>query len=570
MVQHASKSEPVSPRSMPKALILSALSIIAAIFIGVVASNLSREDLERRYHQFYLRDAHLLRTMVQLHDHMSDAEALETISEAWEVLKPHISDEYICVVNSQGRLVLHTAAPQTVGNYCGQNRLVPTTGFPASNLEQLLKINKDYVGGYISSAGQDQIAAFVSLPARGWILGVHRSRELFRQEIDTSFLFLKGAFWLVCGVLMPLSLYLVYRSIAADRRHILQTETALRQSEERLRSVLENADDGFFQTTPEGRFLEANPAMARMLGFETREELLQSASNAAFQYFVESSRREQFFESLKKRGQLLGFDCKLHRQDGSMVWASINARQVKEAYGKVIYIEGFARDVTANRESTERIKEALTEKEVLLREIHHRVKNNMQVISSMLNLQSAKIKSPEVLDLMRDSQNRVRAMSLIHESLYQSDNLADIDLQSYVSLLASGLLVAYDMRSSGFGLQVKAEGVRLGVDQAIPCGLILNELISNSLKHAFLQGGDGELLIKAWNDDGEVGLEVKDNGVGLPPGFVVDANGSGLGLSLVKGLAENQLQGDFQLESNGGVRVLIHFPAREQPAPAGD
>jgi PAS domain S-box-containing protein len=564
MVQHTPAKESLSPKSMPTALIMSALSIIAALMIGYVASSLSQQDLERRYHEFYLRDARLLRAIAQLNYAMSNSEVLAAIAKAWDAQAPHPPDEYICVVNSEARLALHTASPSTVGNYCGQNRLVATDEVPAANLVQLLKLKTDYVGDYISSAGQAQIAAFVALPDRGWILGVHRSKESLKNEIDTSFLFLTGAFWLVCGILMPLSLFMVYRSIAADRRHILQTENALRQSEERMRSVLENADDGFFQITPEGEFLEVNPAMVRMLGYDAPEDLLEHTSKVAFQFFIESARRELFAKSLNQDSQLLGFDCRLHKRDGTMVWVSINARQVKDPSGKVAYIEGFARDVTANREATERIKNALAEKEVLLREIHHRVKNNMQVISSMLNLQSARIKSPEVMALLRDSQDRVRAMSLIHESLYQSNNLADINLQSYISRLASSLLVAYDMRNKGFGFKVEAQGVRLGVDQAIPCGLVLNELISNSLKHAFSEGSGGALEIRAWERKGEIDLEVKDDGVGLPSGFMLGDEGSGLGLSLVQGLVENQLQGTIKLESNGGVRVVIHFSAREQ------
>lgn len=549
-------------RTLPTALIMSAASIIAALLIGFVASTLSQQDLERRYHDFYLSEARLLRAVAQDKGVLSDEQALTAMAKAWEERGPHPADEYICVVDNKANLALHSAHPQTVGNYCGQNQVIATDSVPASNLDQLLELQVDYVGDYISSSGQAQIAAFAALPDRGWILGVHRSKDALAHEIGTSFLFLTGAFWVVCGVLMPLSLFMVYRSIAADRRHILQTEGALRQSEERLRNVLENADDGFFQSTLEGKFLEANPAMARLLGYSSPEELIQSVHDLARQHYVDPAQRDQLWRLLEEKGQILGFDCQFRRRDGQIVWVSVNARLVRDDDGRVLYLEGFSRDVTAEREATDRIKEALVEKEVLLREIHHRVKNNMQVISSMLNLQRSQIKNPEDLALLQESQDRVRAMSLIHESLYQSNNLADIDLKSYISSLANGLLVAYDKRGTGYDLQIAADGVRLGVDQAIPCGLVLNELLSNSLKHAYPRESQGRLGIKVFQEGGMVHLEIQDNGIGLPPDFKVDPNGAGLGLSLVQGLVENQLQGDFQLHGNGGVKVLITFPAR--------
>ncbi len=551
-----------SQRTLPTALIMSALCIIAALLMGFVASHLTQLDLERLYHEFYLREARLLRAVAQLNPALSNQAALVAINKAWDSRGPHPKDEYICIVDGKSRLVLHTAHPQTVGNYCGTNQVTASPAVPASNLEQLYKLKTDYVGDYISSSGQAQIAAFAAMPERGLMLGVHRSQDALNQEIKTSFLFLTGAFWLVCGILMPVSLYLVYRSIAADRRHILQTEKALRQSEERLRAVLEDADDGFFQSTPEGKFLEANPAMAHLLGYANPEELIASIHDMASQHYVKPERRYQLFDLLEENGRVLGFDCQLLRLDGSAVWVSLNARLVRDSDGRPKYIEGFSRDITARREATERTKESLVEKEVLLREIHHRVKNNMQVISSMLNLQRAKIKAPEDLALLQDSQQRVHAMSLIHETLYQSGNLADIDMASYIKSLASGLLVAYDKRGRGLTLQVEAAGVRLGVDQAVPCGLVLNELISNALKHAFPQGRQGRLGIKVAQGGDMVHMEIKDDGVGLPLDFVIDTQGAGLGLSLVQGLVENQLQGSFSLASEGGLRVVIAFPAQ--------
>jgi PAS domain S-box-containing protein len=206
----------------------------------------------------------------------------------------------------------------------------------------------------------------------------------------------------------------------------------------------------------------------------------------------------------------------------------------------------------------EQIKESLTEKEVLLKEIHHRVKNNMQIISSLLRLQSRDVTEKKYIDMFTDSQNRITSMSLIHEKLYQSKGLAKIDFDDYIRDLANGLFQSYGANGN-IGLKIDVRDVSLGIDSAIPCGLVVNELVTNSLKHAFPDGRRGEVLISLHPTPGNmIELIVRDNGVSIPADIDIRKTES-LGLHLVTILVENQLHGEINLDRSKGTEFLVRF-----------
>ncbi len=212
----------------------------------------------------------------------------------------------------------------------------------------------------------------------------------------------------------------------------------------------------------------------------------------------------------------------------------------------------------ALRQSETGLQESLQEKEMLLKEIHHRVKNNMQIVSSLLSLQSGYVQDPQALQIFRESQNRVYSMALIHEKLYRSDNLAQIDLSDYVRDIAHSLVLSYSNVSSGIQLNFDTEQVILGIDAAVPCGLILNELISNALKHAFPDKQSGEIKISLHNAAQQIHLQVADTGIGFPPDLDFQHTTS-LGLILVNNLVK-QLNGSIALQNHKGVVFDIDFP----------
>ena len=215
--------------------------------------------------------------------------------------------------------------------------------------------------------------------------------------------------------------------------------------------------------------------------------------------------------------------------------------------------------MTVHRKRAEaQIKAQLQEKDVLLKEVHHRVKNNMQVISSLLNLQSRQIKDPEVLEMFRESQRRIRSMALIHERLYQSSDLSRIEFSQYLRNLATHLFHSYKADSSRIRLKIDAEEVFLNINTAIPSGLIINELVSNALKHGFPEGRSGELDIDLHRVEGDgYVLQVKDDGVGFPEGLDFRKTGT-LGMQIISTLVE-QIEGRLELSRENGTAFRVEF-----------
>jgi two-component sensor histidine kinase len=213
------------------------------------------------------------------------------------------------------------------------------------------------------------------------------------------------------------------------------------------------------------------------------------------------------------------------------------------------------REEEQRRRAEREIRASLAEKETLLREIHHRVKNNLQVISSLLSLQSDASGDRDFLDLLTESQNRISSIALVHEELYKSTDLSRIDMGDYVEKLISRMATIYREERS-VECRIDADPVRLNLDQAIPCGLIVNELVTNCYKHAFRDREDGKIVVRLRRSEGMLLLDVIDDGVGIPD--PVPAGGS-LGWLLIQSLV-GQLHGSAEVERNGGTRVTVTFP----------
>ncbi|MBD2296782.1 GAF domain-containing protein [Anabaena sphaerica FACHB-251] len=214
----------------------------------------------------------------------------------------------------------------------------------------------------------------------------------------------------------------------------------------------------------------------------------------------------------------------------------------------------------AHRQKAEiKLRSALAEKEVLLKEVHHRVKNNLQIVSSLLQLQAQTLQDAEIIKAIRESQNRIESISLIHKNLYTSPNIGKLDIADYINNLVAGLLISYQIVPGKINLQTNIDSVSLNVDEAIACGLVINELISNALKHAFPNNQKGEISISLHNSSNNIELTVQDNGIGLPDGLDW-RNTNSLGLSLVYDLVTEQLEGNITVERNQGTLFHIEFP----------
>jgi two-component sensor histidine kinase len=218
----------------------------------------------------------------------------------------------------------------------------------------------------------------------------------------------------------------------------------------------------------------------------------------------------------------------------------------------------LAQEIKAREGTEARLRGALKEKEVLLKEVHHRVKNNLQIISSLLEMQSGHVRHQRIGRILRESQNRVRAMALIHEKLYQCDDLETIDLAAYLRTLALHLIRSYQIDRDAIRLEIVGDREPLSVEKAVPCGLIVNELFSNSLKHAFPNGMTGVTRLEHYREGDRVVLSVADTGVGFPPTLDY-RNTDSLGLQLVN-LLTSQLDGRIELQREQGTRFTLQFP----------
>ncbi len=293
-----------------------------------------------------------------------------------------------------------------------------------------------------------------------------------------------------------------------------------------------------------------------MWGYESPEDLLADTGFLVHNAYVDPELRHQFAQQLEEEGEITGFEVQLRRKDEGTFWVSLNARVVRDEQGNVLHYEGTAEDITARRDAQKQIEASLHEKEVLLKEIHHRVKNNLQVISSLLNMQSQYANDPMDIDLFRSSIDRIKSMALIHDKLYRSENLARIYFHDYVRLLADDLCHAYAF-GKNIAIKVDAEPISLDIDNALPLGLIINELVSNSLKHAFPDRRDGNLRLHLSSVGKEITLTVADNGVGFPEGTAFPGTKT-LGLQLVATLVE-QLEGTITLDNTAGAAFTIRF-----------
>ena len=355
--------------------------------------------------------------------------------------------------------------------------------------------------------------------------------------------------------------------IATDITRRKEAEEKLRVSEEKYRNIVETANELILTTDNENVITYVNKRIVDMLGYTT-EELI----GRPIWGFISEECSPIVKKNLKKRRQGISgsYELKLIRKDGSSVWTFLNAKPLFDKEGKYVGAMSMLTDITERKKA----EEALAEFEITRqKEIHHRIKNNLQVISSLLDLQADKFDNPKVIEAFRESQDRVISMALIHEELYKGNQTNTLNFSTYIEELAENLFQTYTLKSKNIHLNTDLEEKAFfDMDTAIPLGIIVNELVSNSLKHAFQGRDKGEIRIKLHREDGECKregskstgytLNVSDNGVGIPEGLDLEDTDS-LGLQLVTTLVD-QLDGQLELKRNNGAEFAIRFTVKEE------
>ena len=253
---------------------------------------------------------------------------------------------------------------------------------------------------------------------------------------------------------------------------------------------------------------------------------------------------------------IINFETRLKSKYGEIIPVLLSKSVIKNEDGNTMGIVCIGSNIVEIKHAEDKIKASLEEKEILLRELHHRVKNNLQIILSLINLQSNGIKNQEDLEIFRESQSRVKSMAIIHEKLYQSADFANINFEEYIESLVNYLLSYYSADSIEVIIHVNKD-IILNMDTAVPCGLIINELVTNAIKHAFKRNESGKIYISLHSDNGCFTLIVSDNGKGITPEVDLD-NPQKLGLQLVKSLTD-QLEGKMEYNGSKCTEFKIQF-----------
>jgi PAS domain S-box-containing protein len=318
-----------------------------------------------------------------------------------------------------------------------------------------------------------------------------------------------------------------------------------------LNEVIDSMAGALFLLGPDGKIVSANPAASQLLCYEPAELIGTPFYTVCPEFGAQLTR-------VADGGPVASGEHRFHRQDGTIVPVSFSASALRGDHGGVRGYACLAQDLTGRRQLEEDLRRSLSEKELLLREVHHRVKNNLQVISSLLELQSRSVSDPHALAKFQDSQDRIRSMVLIHEQLYRSLNLESIHMRSYLELLATNLSQSHVDRFERIDMRVDVDDICLPLDQALTCGLIVNELVTNAFKHAFPSNSAGAIRVALQqSSSGAVVLEVSDNGRGFARTPVQDVSTT-LGFTLVEALVK-QLQGRLAIDGTGGAAFRVEF-----------
>ena len=331
-----------------------------------------------------------------------------------------------------------------------------------------------------------------------------------------------------------------------------KTEESLKESENRYRKLLENCFDAVVIHS-EGKLISANSTAIDLLGIKSPEKFI----NTSLINFVHPDYRKTVIERIKNMVEnkaVPPIEEKFLRADGSSIDVEVLATGF--TYNGENAVQVVFRDISRRKKIEKDIKASLKEKELFLKEIHHRVKNNLQIISSLLDLQGNYVDHKETVNVLHGSKNRVKSMAMIHDMLYQSADLASIDFSNYIKNLVQDLFYSYGVKNNIKPI-IDAEEVFLNIETAIPCGLIINELVSNSLKYAFPDNKSGEVFISLHLHDGCFELIIADNGVGLSEDINFEDMET-LGLQLVNMLIK-QLDGSIKLERTKGTMFSIKF-----------
>lgn len=358
----------------------------------------------------------------------------------------------------------------------------------------------------------------------------------------------------------PTEIVFVVRDITERK----QAREAIRQSNALLRSIIETAPARIFWKDRDLRFLGCNTQVARDAGLDSPNDLIGKTDFDMVWRDQAPSYQADDRLVMESGVPKLDFEEPQTTPAGDEIWLSTSKVPLRDERNEVIGILGIYHEVTQRKRSDDALRESLTEKESLLKEIHHRVKNNLQVISSLLRLEAGRSPEAAVKLALGEMQGRVLSMSVLHETLYKSRTFGRVDLAGYLRELAHQFFRAHAAAAASARLKLELSPVDVRIEQGIPCGLIVNELMTNSFKYAFTDGCPGEIgIVLRSEPDHEILLRVTDTGPGLPEDFELRRARS-LGMQLVSDLAR-QIGGRLEIGAGPGARFDVRFRSATGP-----
>jgi len=354
----------------------------------------------------------------------------------------------------------------------------------------------------------------------------------------------------------------INKKLQLEIKNRKRAQKELRKSEERFRALTERTSDWIWEIDVDGVYTYASPKVNDLLGYKPEEIIGKTPFD--FMPADEAERVAGLFREIVKSGKSFsGLENMNIRKDGQHVVLETSGVLFFDKDGTVLGYRGIDRDITECRCAEKKLKSSLREKEVLLTEIHHRVKNNMQIISSLLDMMIMRTQNQEALDLLENARVKIYTMALIHSQLYRSDKFDQINMNTHVREIVNYLMSINIHKDISIKPVVDCSDIYLTVNQAIPCALVINELIFNSLKHAFKgrKKGKIEVFLKK-SSEAMALLKVQDDGIGIPEEIDIFKTKT-LGLKLVKNIVNNQLNGKIRVDRGIGTTFIIEFKILE-------
>ena len=337
-------------------------------------------------------------------------------------------------------------------------------------------------------------------------------------------------------------------------------QNEIEESRNKYSHLYDFAPIGYFTVKKQGIIEQANLTGATLLGIDR-----QSLIGKPLTRFIDREDQDTFYlhhlQVLKKNGNH-ACEIRMMNYDNAPFYAQLESIAVPGEDGDATKLRTAITDITDRKMIDQQLQASLKEKEVLLQEVHHRVKNNMQVMISMINLQCEKIEDKQICDELNKIVDRINSMVLVHDQLYKSKDFLKVDINKYINRIAQNLFVSHGVDTAKISLKIGKSDISLSLDSAISCGLIITELITNSLKYAFPKNRKGEIRVEfGYLGDGQLEMRMSDDGVGMPAYFDFRDSDT-LGIKIANALAEHQLGGTITLDSTNGTKFLIRFKER--------